>query len=342
MQYNPCNAPPPPDSEFLANQDLRGSSDMTLVISTITSAGIVLTADSRQTYRNQAGAIRVGSDSAMKVFKLTKACGVAIAERAFLSENNQPAKDVGFFINRFAKGEKLDGLATKDIAERLNRSLGDIFVARELEALKPRIETEIRTLGGTAPKFLPADGNLLPYSYNDKSGKTLQATGWIETIQMIVAGIDTDDVGRAYCVRVPKGIINERDTRVCGAMWVGQTDVLARIVKGCAPEIGNLDFVKEALLKDNTGTADQLNKLEYIINWGTITLQDAIDFCVLLTRTTESIQRFSDGTTLNPGGIAGVGGEIDIAVITPENGFKWLKKKVLAAEGVQLSLDSGE
>ena len=82
-----------------------------------------------------------------------------------------------------------------------------------------------------------------------------------------------------------------------------------------------------------------MNKLEYVINWATITLQDAIDFCVLMTRTTESIQRFSDGTFLAPGGITGVGGEIDIAVITPEKGFAWLKKKKLKSEGAELSLD---
>src|SRR5205823_2531876 len=139
----------------------------------------------------------------------------------------------------------------------------------------------------------------------------------------IVSGIDDDKVGRAYSVLVPKGITHERDTQQCGALWVGQTDVLSRIVKGYAPEIGNLDFVKEALSSNKNPVEEELNKLEYIINWGGITLQDAIDFCVLLTKTTENIQRFSDGTVLFPGGITGVGGEIDIAVITPERGFVW-------------------
>ncbi len=125
---------------------------MTLAISTLTSAGIVLTADSRQTYRNQAGTIRIGSDSAMKVFKLTKSCGVAISGRAFLSEKNQPAKDVGFFVNRFSESEKLDGLKVREIAERLNKSLGDVFVAREMDALKKQIEDEVKKLGTTKTK----------------------------------------------------------------------------------------------------------------------------------------------------------------------------------------------
>lgn len=313
---------------------------MTLVVSTITSSGIILTADSRQTYKNQAGAIRIGSDSAMKLFKLTNSCGVAISGRAFLNEKDQPAKDVGYFINKFAESEKLEGLKTKDIAEKLCKNLGDIFVAREIESLKKQIEGEVEKLNGKELEFSSSDGNLLPYSYKDKDGKTISNTGWIETINMIVAGTDDDKIGRAYSVLIPKGVTAECDTNQCGAMWVGQTDVLARIVKGYAPEIGNIDFVKEALSKDKDNISGQLNKLEYVINWATITLQDAVDFCVLMTRTTESIQRFSDGTSLAPGGITGVGGEIDIAVITPEKGFMWLKKKKLKSEGSELSLDS--
>lgn len=312
---------------------------MTLVISTLTSSGIVLTADSRQTYKNQAGAIRIGSDNATKLFKLTDLCGVAISGRAFLNENNQPPKDVGYFINKFIKSEKLNGLKTKEIAEKLNKYLGDIFVSREMDTLKKHIEDEIKKVGGTDLNFPTTDSNLVPYSYKDKDGKDVSQTGWVETINMIVAGIDNDKVGRTYSVLIPKGVTNEKDTQQCGAIWVGQTDVLARIVKGYAPEIGNLNFVKDALSKDKTGTTDQLNKMEYIINWGTITIQDAIDFCVLMTRTTESIQRFSDGTFLSPGGITGVGGNIDIAIITPEKGFSWLKKKSFKSEGSELLLD---
>ena len=312
---------------------------MTLVISTITSSGIVLTADSRQTYRNNAGAIRIGSDSVMKLFKLTEFSGVAISGKAFLNEEGQPAKDIGYFINKFKKSEDIKKLSVKDIAIKLNKYLGDFFVNKEKENLRKLIDVEVGKQGGTNLKFSTSNDHLVPYSYTDKDGKAVLTTGWIETINMIVVGTDKDKVGRAYSVSVPKGITIERDTKQCGALWVGQTDVLTRIVKGYAPEIESLNFVKEALTKNNALISEQLNKMEYIINWGTITLQDAIDFCVLMTRTTESIQRFSDGTILAPGGIAGVGGEIDIAVITPEKGFTWLKKKKLRAEEAELALE---
>lgn len=309
---------------------------MTLVISTLTSSGIILTADSRQTYRNKVGSIRIGSDSARKLFKLTDNCGVAISGRAFLNEDGQTAKDVGYFINKFNSTEEIKDLSIKVIAEKLNDYLTKIFVKREVDALKAQIITEITGGGGTDIKFTDSNNNLVPYSYKDKQGKALSQTGWIETINMIVAGKDEDEVCRAYSVYVPEGIAIEKNTEQCGALWIGQTDVLARIVKGFAPEIGNLDFVKEALGKDENKSQEQLNKMEYVINWGTITLQDAIDFCVLMTRTTENIQRFSDGTMLTPGGVSGVGGEIDIAVITPEKGFVWLKNKKLKSEGSEI------
>ena len=312
---------------------------MTLVISTLTSSGIVLTADSRQTYKNSVGAIRIGSDSAIKLFKLTDFAGVAISGRAFINEDGQPLKNVGYFINKFKKTEKLEGITVKEIAEKLNKYLSDIFVKREIDALKKQIEELINKAGGKDLKFSTSDNNLVPYSYIDKNGKSVSDAGSIETINMIVAGVDNDEIGRAYAVVLPQGITNNADTQQCGALWVGQTDVLTRIIKGYAPEAGNLDFVKKALTQDKPATINELNKMEYVINWGTITLQDAIDFCVLMTRTTENIQRFSDGTFLSPGGITGVGGEVDIAIITPEKGFAWLKKKKLNYEEAELPIE---
>lgn len=311
---------------------------MTLAISTITSSGIVLTADSRQTYKNQAGAIRIGSDSATKLFKLNDKCGVAISGRAFLKDGSS-TKDAGFFVKEFADTGNIDGKNIKEVAQSLSEYLGSIFVVTELGALKSQIEERVEQIGGTQLTFLAPKGINLPYSYQDKGGKTVSDYGWIETINMIVAGIDDDKVGRAYTVCVPDGPINEKDTKQCGALWVGQTDVILRIIKGYAPEIENLDIVKEGLMRNQAVVQAQFERLEYIINWGTITLQDAVDFCILMTRTTESVQRFSDGTSLAPGGIPGVGGEIDIAVITAKDGFRWLKQKVVKTEGYEINLN---
>ena len=71
---------------------------MTLALNTLTSNGMILTADSRQTYRNSAGMVRIGSDSTTKIFKVTDMVGVAIAGKAFVPDPNGKLKNVGYFI----------------------------------------------------------------------------------------------------------------------------------------------------------------------------------------------------------------------------------------------------
>jgi hypothetical protein len=119
-------------------------------------------------------------------------------------------------------------------------------------------------------------------------------------------------------------------------MWIGQGDVISRMLLGYDPSAANLPFVTEAMNKDPTGINEQLSKLQYLVNWNTMTLQDAIDFNVLITRTTESIQKFTDGTILSPGGIPGVGGDIAVAVILADEGFTWINRRWLTAEGGRL------
>ncbi len=43
---------------------------MSLVINTTTPEGLVIAADSRQSYRNRKGISRIGSDTARKLFRL--------------------------------------------------------------------------------------------------------------------------------------------------------------------------------------------------------------------------------------------------------------------------------
>jgi hypothetical protein len=85
----------------------------------------------------------------------------------------------------------------------------------------------------------------------------------------------------------------------------------------------------------------QLGGLQYAIQWGTMTLQDAIDFCTLMVQTTSAIQRFSDGIIANPGDMPGVGGPVDVAVITADQGFAWVSRKKLKIEGKEIDLDKG-
>ena len=52
-----------------------------------------------------------------------------------------------------------------------------------------------------------------------------------------------------------------------------------------------------------------------------------------------AIQRFSDGIVANPGDMPGVGGPVDVAVITADQGLTWVNRKKLKIEGKEIDLD---
>jgi len=59
---------------------------MSLAINTTTPEGIVFATDSRQSFRNQKGMARIGSDNASKLFQINDRVGVAVTGLAFLPE----------------------------------------------------------------------------------------------------------------------------------------------------------------------------------------------------------------------------------------------------------------
>src|ERR1017187_7595078 len=95
---------------------------MSLCIAALTPSGIILTADSRQTYRNNAGMTRIGTDNAVKLFQLNKKAAVVIAGRAFFADSKGIVKNTGWFIDEFRKNilKNPNHLAVKDIAQQLN------------------------------------------------------------------------------------------------------------------------------------------------------------------------------------------------------------------------------
>ena len=66
------------------------------------------------------------------------------------------------------------------------------------------------------------------------------------------------------------------------------------------------------------GEHDQRFQFQY----GLMSLQDAVDLCEFYINTTAAFQRFTNRTPT-------VGGDVDVALITPFHGFQWLKRKSL-------------
>ena len=77
----------------------------------------------------------------------------------------------------------------------------------------------------------------------------------------------------------------------------------------------------------------ELSQLQYVLNWNTMTLQDAVDFLNGMIQITIAIQRFTAGIVSQLGDVAGVGGPVDIGVIRPGWSVEWVQRKRLHSGG---------
>lgn len=308
---------------------------MSLAINTTTPEGIVLAADSRQSYRNQKGVSRIGSDSASKLFLINNRIGVAVTGLAFLQENGIP-KNISKFIEQFKREVEVEKLSVKEVADKLHFLFDKKLNWQEqLDKLPDQIKDNFTKQGLEVIDVKKEQYNV-KFKIKDKTGNIKDGVGGIDGLVLFVAGYNTDGSHEVYNVYVPGEVVKRRDSKQkgmeYGANWIGQTDVVSRIIKGWDPRILNTVFVNEAVKqKGQPEIEKQLNSLEYAINWGAMPLQDAIDFTVLAIQTTSAIQRFSDGIQADPGDIPGVGGPIDVLVLTPD-GPKWVKQKELRIE----------
>lgn len=316
---------------------------MSLAINTTTPEGIVLATDSRQSYRNRKGMARIGSDSAFKVFEINRRVGVAVTGMAFLPEGGV-LKNISKFIDEFKQKIGVERFDVREAAKALHSLFNEKYDwQKQLESLPEKIKADLVRQGFELVR-VDKEKYFIKFKFKDKEGKELPGTAGVDQIQILVAGYNKDGSHEVYTVRVPGEVEKKRDSKrkgmEYGASWIGQIDVISRIVLGWDGRIGNLNFVQDAQKKHGgEEITKQLRSLEYSVQWGTMTLQDAIDFCVLMIQTTSAIQRFSDGIAADPGAIPGVGGPVDVAVITPEKGFVWVTKKNLKVGENEVDLD---
>ncbi len=319
---------------------------MSLTLCITTPEGIVLAADSRQSYRNIVGAARIGSDSATKVFRVNDRIGITVAGPAFLvdpSDSNVNPKGIGSYISDFLN-QTTKKETVKSIADKLQVFLKDIYKPEEqLANVEKQAEQQIKQMGGKIVKKEKGEFSQgVVIDFTDKDGKPQKAVAEVMPIAIIVAGYDGAETGKpevnAHLLYIPgpsKHVRKHGDQSQYGANWTGQTDVVTRVILGFDPRAENLAFIQGA--KQQLGeqpVRDALGSLEYNINWGAMTLRDAVDFAKLMVETTSAVQRFSDGIKMMPGEMPGVGGPVDVAVILPYEGFRWHQRKELKLEKV--------
>lgn len=310
---------------------------MSLAIITTTNEGNILAADSMETYRNAIGDIREGSQSRMKLFQLNKRVGAVACGLAFLENKN-----IQQHIAQFKRDNELENINVKTLVDKLY----DYFFAKYEAYLLASAENKKKDFEGRGYKNIKYEFALecMSFSYKDGTGKEGEQKFYQPIIELLVAGHDKDGTNHVYKLTIPdskekNGIVLKLSKEQSGATWIGQTDVLVRIIRGWSPEIKRFKVVAELPDAKKAELLKQIDDQEYLINWGTMTIQDAMEFSNLAIKTTESIQRITDGTWQLPGASPGVGGDIDVAVITPEKGFAWIQKKVIRVGKNSIDID---
>ena len=146
----------------------------------------------------------------------------------------------------------------------------------------------------------------------------------------IVAGYDSQDpYGRVFSFRIPDSAepIEYHHDRF-GIVWNGQSEILSRIIQGYDSAV--LSIIQSALQLSSeqlTALNHQLsNQLSLGVPYSTLGLQECIDLATFLIRATITAHNLSMSFH------RGVGGEIEVAVITRTEGLRWIQKRELRGE----------
>jgi hypothetical protein len=269
----------------------RADAGGTVAVGIALSEGLVLAADSRLTWMTQVSpGYKILSDASSKLFEIGNV-GVAAYGEAFLQ-----GRSVSALVSDFRTQNKL----TNRFAE-------------------PSLD-----LDGVAKLFAAFMGDA--YDKQHPAGTPQPPLGFL------FAGYLTNGTGQLLWLefpgaRIPVPVYDTKTRQ--GMRWQGHTDVISRLVKGYDSRLSDTSSLK--LLPEQTAQfLARLNGTEYFVPYDVMQLQDGIDFALALVRITVEMEKFSFGTTDNPGVIPAVGGAVDVLVVTP-SGLQWIKRKSLSA-----------
>jgi hypothetical protein len=150
--------------------------------------------------------------------------------------------------------------------------------------------------------------------------------GW--ELGLLIAGFDEDNVGHLIEIRVPgekdRPQIIEPEVRTTnvGFAYRGMIDVAERLLAGF-----DVGAMATSGVQPSTEMREALAGLEYN-TLPPIAMQDAIDWAMLLIRTTIDMQRLSDGTRAQAGGVPGCGGPVRVLALE-QDGYEWVSRPTL-------------
>ena len=176
----------------------------------------------------------------------------------------------------------------------------------------------------TVSDFAQRMSNFYMDRWRDKMPPDHQSSG----MTFCVGGFDEGSAyGSVYLFNIPNNPNpEERSANDFGITMGGQNEHAVRLLLGYDPSL--VETVAHALQLQPPQIQtlqNALAKYNLQIPYGVLPLQDCIDLAVFFIKTTVAAQNLSIG-------LRGVGGTIDVAVITQREGLKIIQQKALKAE----------
>ncbi len=156
------------------------------------------------------------------------------------------------------------------------------------------------------------------------------------SLTLLVGGYDEGAAyGRVFLIELPsspKPVARNPGEQDFGMTWGGQIEIVSRLIHGWDPALPA--FLEQELGQTPEAVAAMLAKLrpslEFKLPFAVLPLQDCIDLATFLIRTTIAAQRLAAG-------VRGVGGQIEVAVITRTEGLRFIQRKRLRGEAGALA-----
>ena len=231
--------------------------------------------------------------------------------------------------------------ATFDNATKLLKIAGQNFVAavtyglgtighpepRTAHSLLPELEAQIDPKKRLSVEdFAKALSDFFMDQWNTRMPKDAVPG----TMVFLVAGFDEKAAyGRVFEIQIPTNPTPaERFAAgVFGPLFGGQQEITARLLNGFDPP--GLNAIKEELGLDDPKIKKLETKMIEVssakIPYQFLPLQDCVDLSMLLVRTTAQIMEYQTS-------VRGVGGAIDVATITRQEGFRYVQHKEIRGE----------
>jgi len=189
-------------------------------------------------------------------------------------------ENVSGFIEDFRQTIPVDKLSVGEVARELSQYFDARVPYREqIKSIPAGIKADLARQGMELLD-LKEEPTRVVFHFKNQQGQVQEAVAAPDGLQFILAGYNKDKSSEVYMIYIPGAIDQARDSRKqgkeFGAGWIGQTDVVTRIVLGFDPRLQGIPLVREAAAKiGEPAVQQQLRGVEYSIQWGTMTLQDA-------------------------------------------------------------------